>query len=152
MDYIALKWLHVVSSTILFGTGIGSAFYLVAAVVTRDVRTTAATARMVVLADTLFTATTAILQPVTGYALVRMAGFDWNVAWLRWSVVLYVIAIGCWLPVVWIQIRLRDTLRSPDLDRFPPAFWRLFRWWFVLGFPALFAFLGIFYLMIAKPA
>lgn len=155
MDYVTLKWIHVVSSTLLFGTGVGSAFYLVAAVATRDLRATAATARMVVIADTIFTATTAVLQPLTGYYLVQLAGFNWQLAWLRWSVVLYVVAILCWLSVVWIQIRMRDTLaeavRNGD-ERFPQRFWRLFWAWFVLGFPALFAFLGIFYLMIAKPA
>ncbi|CAG2136771.1 DUF2269 family protein [Cupriavidus plantarum] len=151
MDYVTLKWIHVVSSTLLFGTGIGSAFYLVGAVATRNVRTVAATARMVVVADTLFTATTAILQPVTGYMLMRSAGFDWSMAWLRWSIWLYVLAIACWLPVVWIQIRLRDVLASVSTDAFPRSFWPLFWSWFVLGFPALFAFLAIFYLMIAKP-
>ncbi|WP_454056560.1 DUF2269 family protein [Cupriavidus sp. Marseille-Q8015] len=151
MDYVTLKWLHVISSTLLFGTGVGSAFYLVGAVLTRNVRTVAATARMVVIADTLFTATTAILQPLTGYMLVRMAGFDWSMAWLRWSVILYVVAIACWLPVVWIQIRLRDLLAPAPAEAFPPAFWRWFWSWFALGFPALFAFLAIFYLMIAKP-
>jgi len=154
MDYLTLKWLHVVSSAFLFGTGVGSAFYLVAAVATRDVRSAAATARMVVIADTLFTATTAILQPLSGYYLASMAGFDWHAAWLRWSLCLYAIAILCWLPVVWIQIRMRDTLREvrQGTDRFPPRFWGLFWAWFALGFPALFAFMGIFYLMVAKPS
>lgn len=150
MDYIAVKWLHILSSTILFGTGIGSAFYLLAATLSRDVKTVAATARMVVVADWVFTASTAILQPLTGYYLVRMAGFDWNARWLRWSIALYVIAIACWIPVVWIQKKMRDVALACSGTRLPPMYWRLFWWWFGLGFPALISFLAIFYLMVSK--
>ena len=28
MEYAIVKWLHVLSSTLLFGTGLGSAFYM----------------------------------------------------------------------------------------------------------------------------
>ncbi|SPS00385.1 DUF2269 family protein [Cupriavidus taiwanensis] len=150
MDYVTLKWLHIVSATFLFGTGVGSAFYLVGATLTRNVRTVAATARMVVIADWLFTASTAILQPLTGYALVKMAGFSWSVPWLKWSVVLYAVAIACWLPVVWLQKRMRDVALDCTGPQLPRAYWRLFWWWFGLGFPALLSFLAIFYLMVAK--
>ncbi|WP_354683644.1 DUF2269 domain-containing protein [Cupriavidus necator] len=150
MDYITLKWIHILSSTFLFGTGVGSAFYLVGATLTRNVRTVAATARMVVIADWIFTASTAILQPLTGYALVHMAGFSWSAPWLKWSVVLYAVAIGCWLPVVWLQKRMRDVALECTAPQLPRAYWRLFWWWFALGVPALISFLVIFYLMVAK--
>jgi uncharacterized membrane protein len=152
MDYVTLKWIHIVSSTFLFGTGVGSAFYLAGATLTRDVRTVAATARMVVIADWIFTASTAVIQPLTGYALVRTAGYAWSTPWLRWSIALYVLAIACWLPVVWIQKRMRDIAVECREPALPRVWWRLFWAWFALGFPALFAFLAIFWLMVAKPA
>ncbi|MGY8525577.1 DUF2269 family protein [Paracidovorax citrulli] len=154
MDYITLKWIHVVASTLLFGTGVGSAFYLLAATLTRDTHAVAVTSRHVVIADWLFTTSTAILQPLTGYMLVRTANFPWQADWLKFSVILYVIAIACWLPVVWLQMRMRNVAAAAAGTGapLPPAYWRYFRWWFILGVPALFAFLAIFWLMVAKPA
>lgn len=154
MDYMIVKWIHVVGSTLLFGTGVGSAFYLLAATLTRDSRAVAMTSRHVVIADWLFTASTAILQPVTGYMLMRIANFSWELAWLRVSILLYVVAIACWLPVVWLQMRMRTVSAAAAGAQapLPRAYWRYFRWWFALGVPALFSFLAIFYLMIAKPA
>ena len=153
MDYLTLKWLHVLSSTVLFGTGIGSAFYLLVASLSRDVRTIAAVTRWVVAADWLFTATTAVLQPLTGLWLVRMAGMPLSVPWIEWSLWLYAFAIACWLPVVWIQVRLRvlaNAAAAQGSATLPRAFWRFFAAWVGLGFAAFFAFLAIFYLMVAK--
>jgi uncharacterized membrane protein len=152
MEYLATKWLHILSSTVLFGTGIGSAFYLLVATLGRDARTVAAVAGYVVWADALFTFTTAVLQPLTGWWLVRQAGLPWDQPWLTWSIHLYAFAIACWLPVVWIQVRLRDEARACAAAGRPlsPRYWRGFAWWVALGFPALFAFLAIFWLMVAK--
>jgi uncharacterized membrane protein len=75
MDYLTVKWLHVLASTVLFGTGIGSAFYLLLASLTGEPRPVAVVARIVVIADWLFTASTAIAQPLTGWGLVRQAGY-----------------------------------------------------------------------------
>jgi len=152
MDYLALKWLHILSSTVLFGTGIGSAFYLLVASLGRDARTVAAIGGYVVVADWLFTATTVVLQPVTGWLLVRSAGMPWSQPWLAWSVALYVLAIACWLPVVRLQYRLRDEARRCAVDGVPlsGAYWRPFAAWIGLGFVAFFAFLAIFWLMVAK--
>jgi uncharacterized membrane protein len=84
---------------------------------------------------------------------VRIAGFAWQAPWLRWSIILYVVAIACWLPVVWLQTRMRDVTAqaAAAVQPLPPAYWRYFRWWFALGVPALVSFLAIFYLMVAKP-
>lgn len=98
MTYLTIKWMHVISSTILFGTGIGSAFYLLAASIGRDARTVARVSRLVVLADWLFTTPTAIVQPLTGYLMMRLTGFPVSSPWLAWSIGLYVVAIACWLP------------------------------------------------------
>ena len=154
MDYVTVKWLHILSSTFLFGTGIGSAFYLLFASISHDVRAIAVVTRTVVLADWLFTTTTAILQPLTGFYLIRLAGFPVTSTWIRWSVILYVLALACWLPVVWIQIRLRALAREAAEKNapLPAAYWRYFWIWVALGVPAFFAFVLVFYLMVAKPA
>lgn len=154
MEYILVKWLHILSSTYLFGTGIGSAFYLLLSTLSRDVRVVAAVSRYVVWADWTFTSTTAVVQPLTGFWLAHLAGFPLTSTWLWWSIVLYVVAIGCWLPVVHIQIRMRDLAADALVNKLelPPAYWRYFWAWIALGIPAFFAFLAIFYLMVAKPA
>ncbi len=152
MDYLTLKWLHVLSSTVLFGTGIGSAFYLLVATLGRDARTVAAVGGYVVWADALFTMTTAVLQPLTGWAMVRSADMGWDQPWLQWSVALYVLAIACWLPVVWIQVQLRDEARrcAQAGEALSRAYWRRFTGWVLLGVVAFFAFLLVFWLMVAK--
>lgn len=154
MEYLVVKWLHVLSSTVLFGTGIGSAFYLLASTLSRDVRAVAVVARMVVRADWLFTATTAALQPLTGFWMVNLAGFPLTTPWLRLSIIGYVLALLCWFPVVWLQIRLRDLAAAAAREQtpLPPRYWQLFRWWFALGVPAFLLFVAIFWLMVAKPA
>jgi len=152
MDYVTVKWLHILSSTFLFGTGIGSAFYLLFATISRDVRAVAVVTRTVVLADWLFTSTTAVLQPLTGFYLVRLAGLPATSFWIKWSVILYVLALACWLPVVWIQIRMRNLSRKAmeNSAPLPRAYWRCFCVWIVLGVPAFFAFVMVYYLMVTK--
>jgi uncharacterized membrane protein len=154
MDYLTVKWLHILSSTFLFGTGIGSAFYMLFANVSRDVRAIAVVSRYVVVADWLFTATTAVIQPLSGFYLVHLAGFPLHSRWVLWSVALYLLAGACWLPVVWLQLRLRDIAREARDTGMPlPArYRRLFRIWFWLGWPAFTGVVAIFMLMIAKPS
>lgn len=154
MEYIIVKWLHVLASTLLFGTGIGSAFFLLLTTLTRDPKPVAIVARIVVVADFLFTATTAVAQPLTGFWMVFLAGYSLDAAWLKWSTILYVLAIACWLPVVGIQIRLRDLAQDAVQNQMAlsPKYWRYFRAWVLLGIPAFFFFIAIFYLMVAKPA
>lgn len=153
MDYLVVKWLHILSSTLLFGTGLGSAWYMLFANVSRDVRAIAVVGKYVVIADWLFTATTAILQPATGLYMVHLAGYPLTSRWIMWSLGLYVLAGACWLPVVWLQIRLRDMARraADDGTDLPPLYWRYFRTWVALGIPAFLAFVVIFWLMVAKP-
>jgi uncharacterized membrane protein len=153
MDYAVVKWLHILSSTFLFGTGIGSAFYMLFTNISGDVRAIAVVNRYVVIADWLFTATTAVIQPLTGFYLIHLAGFPLNGRWVLWSVALYVFAGACWLPVVWLQIKLRDMAALAVRDNMPltPQYWRYMRYWVMLGIPAFIAFVAIFYLMVAKP-
>jgi len=153
MDYVVLKWLHIVSSTLLFGTGIGSAWYMLFATLSRDVRAVAVVTKHVVRADWLFTSTTAIVQPATGLYMVYLAGYPLHSAWIMHSIALYILAGACWLPVVWLQIRMRDlaTQAVKDDTPLPAQYWRYFRIWVALGVPAFAAFIVIFWLMVAKP-
>jgi uncharacterized membrane protein len=153
MDYLVVKWLHILSSTFLFGTGIGSAWYMLFANISRDVRAIAVVSRYVVVADWLFTATTIIAQPTTGFYMIHLAGYPMHSRWIEWSLVLYLVAAACWVPVVWLQMRLRDLAReAAGLGTgLSPAYWKYFRAWVVLGIPAFFAFVAIFWLMVAKP-
>ncbi len=152
MDLIVVKYLHILSSTLLFGTGIGTAFYLFVISWTRDAKLVAEIARWVVRADWMFTATTIVFQPVSGLYLAHRMGVPWSAPWLYWSIVLFVFAALCWLPVVWLQIRLRDIAQAAaDAGtELPPAYAAHLGWWAALGVPALFSFLVIFYLMVAK--
>ena len=154
MTYLVIKWLHVLSSTILFGAGIGSAFYMLSSSLGRDAKTVARVSRLVVLADWLFTTPTAILQPATGLYLAHLANMQLGSRWLAWSIGLYVLAIACWLPVVFLQIRLAASASvSADSGRpLTAAYWRFLSIWAALGAVAFFAFLGIFWLMVTKQA
>jgi uncharacterized membrane protein len=153
MDYVVVKWLHILSSTFLFGTGIGSAWYMLFANTSRDVRAIAVVSRNVVIADWIFTATTAVIQPATGFYMIHLAGYPFHSKWIMWSVALYVLAGACWLPVVWIQMRLRDLAAEAARTNTAllPQYWRLFKTWVALGIPAFAAFVMIFWLMVAKP-
>ena len=153
MEYLIVKWLHILSSTFLFGTGIGSAFYMLFTSISRDVRAIAVVSRHVVLADWIFTATTVVIQPVTGIYMIYLAGYPWHSAWIMWSIALYFVAGACWLPVVWIQMRMRDMAQvaARGNTELPQQYWRYLRIWTVLGIPAFFALVVVFWLMVAKP-
>ena len=154
MEYMIVKWLHILSSTFLFGTGIGSAFYMLFTSISRDVRAIAVVSRLVVLADWIFTSTTVIIQPLTGLYLVHLAGFPLTSKWIMWSIGLYFLAGACWLPVVWIQMRMRDMAQVAAREgaaTLPAQYWRYLRIWTTLGIPAFFALVVVFWLMVAKP-
>jgi uncharacterized membrane protein len=152
--YAWLKLLHVLSSTILFGTGIGSAFFMLLASLARDAATAARVTGWVVIADTLFTATTAVLQPATGFYMLHLLRLPWSTHWVATSIWLYALAIGCWLPVVWIQIRMRDTARDAAAGGapLPGRYFAMLRAWIALGAIAFCAFVGIFAMMVLKPS
>jgi len=153
MEYVIVKWLHILSSTLLFGTGLGSAFYMFFASRTRDARAVAVVVRYVVIADWSFTTPTIILQPLTGFYLVHLTGLPLNSTWIVASIVLYLLAGACWLPVVWMQIRMRDMARAAvaAAGELPDRYWRFLRWWVALGIVAFLALVAVFYLMVAKP-
>jgi uncharacterized membrane protein len=152
-EYAIVKTVHVISSTLLFGTGIASAFYMLFASLNRDPRVAWFVVRYVVIADWLFTTTAVVVQPVSGSWLVHLAGFSWASLWIRASIVLYLVAGACWLPVVWMQLRMREMAREAMEAGLPlpERYWRFFRIWVALGIPAFLSLVAVFYLMVAKP-
>jgi uncharacterized membrane protein len=142
-----------VGATVILGTGSGIAFFMLMAHRSGDAWFVTNTARIVVIADMLFTATAIVLQPVTGWLLMRQTGLAFSQGWILASLVLYLIAGAFWLPVVWIQARMRDLARlaADNNASLPAAYHRLFRIWFWFGIPGFGAVLAILYLMIAKP-
>ncbi len=154
MSYLVVKWIHVLSSTLLFGTGLGSAYYMLVTSLTRDARAVSVVVRQVVLADWLFTSTAIVIQPVTGVLMARMAGWPLSTPWIAWTIILYLLAGACWLPVVWLQLRMRDMAHEAGATGtpLPPRYWRFLRYWVMLGIPAFMALLVVFYLMVAKPS
>lgn len=149
----ALRWLHILGAAVLLGTGAGIAFFMLMAHRTGDPRLIAHVARTVILADTLFTATAVIAQPVTGVLLARAAGWPLTEPWVLLSLVLYGVTGAFWLPVVWIQIRLARLAEEAAAsgDPLPGAYRRLFRIWFACGVPAFAAVLSILWLMVHRP-
>lgn len=151
--YLVLKLVHILGAAVLFGTGLGIAFFMWMANRTHNAATIAATARIVVVADFVFTATAVVVQPLTGAALIETAGYSWSESWIVAALALYVLTGLCWLPVVAIQMRLRDLAMDAARAQVPlPAeYHRLFRIWFALGWPAFIAVMLIFADMIWKP-
>ena len=152
-DPVILKTAHIVSSTVLFGTGLGTAFHGLASNLRGDLHAIVAGNRNVVLADWLFTTPAVVLQPVTGVLLAMEQGWPLDSHWLLAAIGLYVFVGACWLPVVWLQIRMariaEECLTSGA--PLPPIYQTYLRWWFALGWPAFISMIAIFWLMVAKP-
>ncbi|MBC7987083.1 MAG: DUF2269 domain-containing protein [Sphingomonadaceae bacterium] len=151
--YLLLKLAHILSGAVLFGTGAGIAFFMLSAHRTRDPAAIAAIARIVVVADFIFTASAVVIQPATGVALALHLGWSLDAPWLLATYALYALTGACWIPVVFIQIRMARLAReaaSADMP-LPPAYHRLYRLWFALGIPAFLAVLAIYAIMIARP-
>ena len=153
MTYWLLKYAHVIGAAVLLGTGAGIAFFMLRAHRTGDAAVIAGVARIVVTADFIFTASAVVVQPVTGVALARLLGYPIFDGWIAVSLLLYAVTGAFWLPVVWMQLRMRDLAAAAVRDGapLPREYHRLFRWWFAFGFPAFAAVLGIFWLMITRP-
>ena len=154
MTYFVAKYLHVLGATVILGTGAGIAFFMLVAHLSRDAVFIARTAKVVVLADFVFTATAVVVQPITGYLLMRASGIPFTEGWIVVSLVLYAVAGAFWLPVVWMQMRMRDLAQAAAAagKPLPDEYQRLFRLWFAFGFPGFGAVLAILWLMVAKPA
>ena len=153
MLYLIVRFLHILGAIMLLGTGVGIAFFMLMAHRSGDAGHIFRTAKTVVLADFLFTATAVVAQPVTGVWLALELGLPLGEPWLLISLTLYVVAGAFWLPVLWMQRRMRD-LAAAAMRRGTPLgddYRRLFRLWFLFGFPGFGAVVAILWLMIAKP-
>ena len=151
--YLFVKWAHILSSTILFGFGAGTAWYFWNAHLTRDAPTIAGVGRMVIRADWIFTGTSGVVQPITGVILARETGVSLTEPWLMAAFGIYLLAFACWAPVVWLQIRAQRLAQTASEAGQPLGadYFRTMRLWFALGWPAFLGLLCIFWLMIAKP-
>ncbi|CDZ78204.1 putative integral membrane protein [Legionella massiliensis] len=153
MTYLLLKYIHIISSTFLFGTGLGSAFYMWRANQTNNMQAMLFATKNVVIADWIFTTPSVIIQPLSGLGLVHILHYPLTAKWILWSLCLYVLAGACWLPVVWLQIKMHKFLENAIDNNLalPTTYYRYERIWFILGWPAFIAVLVIFYLMVFKP-
>lgn len=153
MLYFVLKYLHIAGAAVLLGTGSGIAFFMLMAHLGGNPAVIAGVARIVVIADFIFTATAVVVQPITGTLLVLHVGYSVWDGWVIWSIVLYVLTGALWLPVVWMQMRLRDlaTTAAAEGKPLPAQYHRIFWLWFAFGIPAFAAVAVILWLMIAKP-
>jgi uncharacterized membrane protein len=151
--FFFLKWMHVIGAAVLLGTGAGIAFFMLRAHQTRDAATIASVASIVVLADYVFTLSAVVAQPVTGLALAHVAGYPLTSGWIVASIALYLFTGAFWVPVVFMQRRMRDLARAAAAGNrpLPDEYFKLYRRWFLCGFPAFIAVLAIFWLMIARP-
>lgn len=151
--YLVVKWLHIISSVLMVGTGLGSAFYMFFANRSGSLPAQAVVSRLVVRADWWFTTPTALIQPASGLLLAHMAGWPLTTPWLALSLALFVLAGACWLPVLWLQVRMAAMAQQAltGQTQLPPLYWHYARWWERLGYPAFVAMLVIFFLMVNKP-
>lgn len=152
--YLALKLIHILSSTVLFGLGLGTAWFKWTVDRSGNVHAIRVVSERVVIADWLFTTPAGVIQPATGIALALMVGFPLTSGWLLYALALYALAGACWLPVLWLQIRMRDIARDADRGNtpLPPTYWSYARMWFWLGVPGFGSLVIVFGLMVFKPA
>ena len=153
MLYLSLKTIHIISATVLFGTGAGSAYYMLRAHLSKNVDAIAVTTKHVVAADWLFTTTSGFVQPITGIWMALLVGWPLTQKWILFSLILYVFAGACWLPVVWLQYKMRDMAQEAVTNGtpLPPLYYRYMRIWFWLGWPAFISLMIVFILMVFKP-
>lgn len=152
MEYLTIKWLHILSATLLFGTGLGTAFYMFVTNRSGNVQAIAVVSRWVVRADWMFTTPAVIIQPLSGAWMVHLAGYAWDAPWILWSFGLYALAGACWLPVVWLQIRMQRmaAAAAASNEGLSAVYWRYERLWTALGFPAFAALVVVYWLMVHK--
>lgn len=153
MLYLWLKYIHILSSTILFGTGLGTACVLLYGHYTKNISTITVCNQYVVLVDWLFTGTSGFLQALTGFWMIYLAGYSFKYLWIWGAIVGYILTACCWFPVVYFQIKLRDIALNAAKNNTPlPAeYFYYFHWWFILGWPAFLSLLIVFYFMVMKP-
>lgn len=153
MEYLVLKLIHIISSTVIFGTGVGSAFYMFVANRTKNISHIYFATKYVVIADFIFTTPAVLIQLITGIRLIEITEYSFTDSWIIWALALYFFAGACWLPVVWMQIVMRDmAMEAMESGKaLPQRYWKFDMWWIILGSLAFPAVMVIFYLMVFKP-
>ena len=151
--YFLVKYLHVLGAVVILGTGAGIAFFMLMAHRSRDASFIARTASTVVIADMLFTLTAVLLQPVTGGVLMMLSSTAFSELWLSTSLGLYAVAGLFWVPVIFMQIEMRDLARlaAEQNAPLPSRYFSLVRRWCLFGIPGFGSVMVILWLMIAKP-
>lgn len=153
MSYLLIKWIHILSATVLVGVGFGTAYYKWMSDRSGDARTIANVSHFVVLADWVFTTPAIILQLVTGLYLAMAAGYPLSMGWIAAALILYLLAGLCWIPVLFLQYRMRSLARVAVVTNssMPAVYYRYARIWFWLGVVAFSAMVMVYWLMVAKP-
>lgn len=151
--YFLVKYLHVLGAIVILGAGSGIAFFMLMAHRSGDAAFVARTATTVVIADMLFTLSAVLLQPLTGFWLMALSSTGFTERWLMTSLGLYAVAGLFWVPVIFMQIEMRDLARVAAAENapLPPRYFSLFRRWFLFGIPGFGSVMVILWLMIAKP-
>ena len=154
--YVVWKTAHVVSAALLFGTGLGIAFFCWFgyrhAIRSGEIGALRAVLRFTAIADACLTAPAVAFQALSGLVLMNLLHWPLVSAWSTAVWILYTLVGACWLPVVGLQIFLkRDADRATSVEALPARFHRLFLAWFALGIPAFTAVIALFYFMVAKP-
>lgn len=152
MTYLWLKYIHILSSTLLFGAGVGTATVMFYGHTTKNIQAMAVINQYVVLIDWLFTGTSGIIQPLSGFWMASIAGYSLTSPWLLWGILLYFFTAICWFIVVFLQIKIRNITMDAAKNNtpLPPEYTLYFRWWCTLGWPAFISLLIVFYLMVMK--
>lgn len=151
--YLLIKVIHILSASVLFGTGLGIAFFMFRSRFAGNNHAKLYAADTTVLADYCFTLPAVIIQPLSGAALIHLSGLSWTDLWLVKTYVIYIVAGACWIPVVWLQIQIKNLVAHSMRtgEPLPQRYNRLFKTWFLLGWPAFIGLIYVFYLMVAKP-
>lgn len=152
--YLLIKVIHILSATVMVGTGFGTAFYLFWVNRSGNIAAQAVVSRWVAIADWCFTTPAVIIQPLSGLAMMHLAGWTFDMAWIYWTLILYSLAGACWLPVVWLQLKMRDMANQAHRegkDRLPETYRCYQRYWEWLGYPAFLAMMAVYFLMVIKP-
>jgi len=154
--FLLWKTAHILSATVLFGTGLGIAFFCWfgcrSALRRGEIAVLRSVLRLTVIADAWLTAPAVVFQAVSGWVLMRVLGWPLTSPWALAAIALFMLVGACWLPVVAIQVRLwREARAAASIDALPDSFHRRFKIWFALGVPAFAGIVVLFYLMAAKP-
>ena len=156
--YLIIKTLHIISSVLMVGTGFGSAFYLFFANRSNSIAAQAVVSKWVMRADYYFTTPAVIFQPLSGLWMLHYLGMPWEWSemwlWVKWTFALYALAGACWLPVVWLQIKMykmAQTAYANGDSKLPPVYKKYQKYWELLGYPAFVAMVVVYFLMVMKP-